>query len=395
MKRLTISLCVLVVLLSYAKVAPAQLNVRGYLSSSVYGWENPAENRQWDFYQGLRLRLRPQTSPNIYLNTFLRAAYRGDPAEWQEKIYNLYLNWNITGKHRLRLGRQFLYHGVLNGTVDGALLSSELNRNLRVKLFAGSAAPIDRTLKFPKWDEGNMLGGYLTLAFAEKAGINLSYIQKNRSNKKYWQQAGADFHAFFNNRLTLYARFDYNLLRSSYQVLRLRLNYLKKNWSLAGEFNSQKPRIYEDSFFNIFEIRAYRQFRMATSYRVKRLELSLQYLHTIYDQDSDDRIIAAVNNRYGSIGVIYQTGFGGKNLGYFGEFLYPILPQLSLRLYNSYYRYERAVTDISEDALAFSAGLRYRVMNRFIIQTELQQSQNSYFKNDWRGLLRVSYLINP
>ena len=394
MKRSKTLFYVAIPLLILVHLLPAQLSVRGYLRSSIYGWENPAENQQWDFYQGMRLRLAPRNSSRIFLNTFLRAAYRGDPAEWQEKIYNMYLNWDIAGKYRFRLGRQFLYYGVLNGTADGALLSGKLNRNFRVKLFAGSEAPPDRLLKLTRWKEGNVLGGYLGFALGGKGRMNLSYIQKTRSGEKYWQQLGTDLNAFLNKQLNLYARLDYNLLSSNYQVLRIRLNYLKRNCSLAGEFNSQKPQIYEDSFFNIFEIRAYRQFRTAAAYRFNRLELSLQYLHTIYDQDSDDRVIAAVNNRYGSVGVIYQTGFGGKNTGYFGEILYPILPQLSLRLYNSYYRYERTMTDISEDALSFSAGFHYRIKNLFIVQTELHQARNSYYKNDWRGLLRTSYLIN-
>ncbi|MFZ0390142.1 MAG: hypothetical protein WAN36_06745, partial [Calditrichia bacterium] len=123
MKQLISFSLVLLLAISFVLTANAQVRVNGFLQSAGYGWENASENQQWDFYQSLRLRITPEQYQQLYLNTFLRGDYRGDPAEWNEKIYNLYLNWKVLPQAKLRVGRQFTYYGVINGTVDGALLS--------------------------------------------------------------------------------------------------------------------------------------------------------------------------------------------------------------------------------------------------------------------------------
>ncbi len=394
MKPSKILLTVVVLLLALSPVF-SQLRINGFLQSSGYGWENLNQDKQWDYYQALRLRIMPQNYQNLYLNTYMREAYRGDPQEWQEKVYNLYANWNLSQNYRLRVGRQFLYDGVLNGTVDGGLFSAWLPKGVGIKVLAGTEAPFDRKFKIKNWDDGNVLGGYLSYILSPANRMEVSYVQKTRNDDQYWQQLGGALKGYICNGLNYYARLDYNLLSSSYQLMRYRLTYYGSKWSLGAEYNSQKPRIYEDSFFNIFEVYAYNQVRTEGTYRLGGFDLGLQYLYTFYkEKEHDNRFIASVAQRWGSIGVIYQDGYGGKNVGYFGQIAYEFLPGLTARLFNSYYQYDRAVTQIDEDALAFSGGLRYRLKNMFVFEGEIQETNNTYYKNDWRGLLRATYLFD-
>jgi hypothetical protein len=92
--------------------------------------------------------------------------------------------------------------------------------------------------------------------------------------------------------------------------------------------------------------------------------------------------------------VILQNGYGGDNLGYFADLSYEFLPGLTARFYNSYYNYERATTNISQDALAFMGGLRYHLKNQILLDAELQQSSNNIYKNNLRLLARITYLFN-
>ncbi|MEJ2636542.1 MAG: hypothetical protein P8184_14770 [Calditrichia bacterium] len=393
MKRLIIFLTIVLTVLSF-KDSISQVRVKGFLQSSGYAWENYNQSKRVDYYQGLKLWVAPQNHQNLYFNTYLREAYRGDPAEWQEKIYNLYLNWDFADHYRVRFGRQFLYNGVINGTVDGALLSAYVTPRLGVKLVAGTEAPFNRELEVKNWKDGNVLGGYLSYNIAGQQRAEVSYIQKSRDEDKYWQQIGGAVNGFILPKLTYYARFDYNLLSSAYQMMRGRLMYLESKWTLSAEYNSEKPRVYEDSFFSIFEIEAYNQLRAAGTYRIGMFDLGLQYLYTKYEEDDNNRLIGTATTRYGTIGIIYQKGFGGKDIGYFGEVYYEFLPHLTGRLFNSYYNYDRGVTDISEEALSFSGGLNYRLNNILDFMAEVQQTNNTYFDNDWRGLFRVTYLFN-
>jgi hypothetical protein len=372
----------------------SQIKLNGALQSSIYAWENANENQQWDFYQGLQLRLTPEKYSNLSFNTYLRAAYRGDPAEWKEKVWNMYVKWKLGKKYKLYVGRQFLYSGVINGTMDAVLLSAKFYKNFQLRAVVGVEANEQRELKIRHWDNGNVIGGYLAYSMPWQNSLEVSYFQKERWSEKYWQQAGTTFRGYLKEKLNYYARLDYNMKSSAYQAMRFRLTYFAGLWSLSGEYNSQKPRIYEDSFFNIFDVKAYNQIRTAATYRLGAYNLGLQYLHTKYQHDNDSRVVGSVDTKYGMVGIIYQTGYGGDNMGYFFDLRYEFKPNLTARLYNSYYKYERALTNISDDALAFIAGLGYRWRNQVLIQGELQQSSNKYYKSDFRGLMRLTYLFN-
>ncbi len=402
MKRLIIfGICIIA--LMFTSHSYSQVNFRGSLQSSIYGWENFNGNQQWDYYQGLQFRIAPENYSNLYFSTYLREAYRGDPADWEEKVYNLYANWDITRNYRVRVGRQFLYQGVMNGTVDAVLLSANPVKNLRISAMVGTEATLERTLKIRDWDNGNVLGGFLAYTLpCQRNSLEISYFQKERWDELYWQQAGAAFRGTVMNHLNYYLRYDHNLLKSEYQNLRFRLSYFTPKWTATAEFNSMKPMIYEDSFFNIFDIEAHNQIRTAGTYRLGNYELGLQYLFTVYEahefyilykEDNDSRVIATVGNQWGTIGVIFQNGAGGNNIGYYGDIRYEFLPNLTANLYHSFYNYERATTNISEEALDFSAGLSYRLRNMLILSGEVQESSNSYYDSDWRGLFRLTYLF--
>lgn len=394
MKPLTLLLAAVFTFLC-ARDGTSQIKLNGYFQSSGYGWENINQNQQFDYYQAFRLRVSPSNYRNLYLNTYLRAAYRGDPADWEEKFYNLYMNWDITDNYKIRFGRQFIYSGVMNGTIDGALVKAQFARGTGFKVLIGTEAPFRRTFGVLDWDEGNALGGYLSQVFLQNHRLEVSYFQKSRRDAKYWQQMGASVNGYLTSQLNYYARFDYNLLSSVYQLMRYRLTYFAPKWSLSAEYSSQKPRIYEDSFFNIFKIRAYNQVRTAANYQWGQFQLGLQHLFTMYAEDeTDHRVIGTVSNRYGTIGLIWQTGFGGQNVGPYGEVRYELLSNLTGRIYVSYYNYERTVTNLNEEALAFAAGLRYRLQNMIHLMGEIQQTSNNLYDNDVRGLLRVTYLFD-
>ncbi|RQV98986.1 MAG: hypothetical protein EH225_12300 [Calditrichaeota bacterium] len=409
MKPIVVFLALLFTFLLLNDVS-AQVNVNGWLQSNYYTWENFQETQQNDFYQGLQLRISPEKYSNLYANTFLRVARRGDPADWEERIYNLYAHWGIGSNYKLRVGRQFVYHGVVNGTLDAVQLSGRFLGRLDFSLVGGTEATVNRNAKIRDWDNGNVLGGYLSYRFTGRNNIDISYFQKERWSELYWQQVGSTLHGSLSSRLRYYLRFDYNLLKENYQTLRWRLSYFHDSWSLTAEYNSQRPRIFEDSFFNIFQINPFNQIRTAFQFRIKNYDVGLQLLHTVYDvteiftiyksssgetDDMDLRLIGTVGHRrFGSFGLVYQNGYGGNNIGYFADIRYAILPRLTIRLFNSYYNYERATVNISEDALSFMGGLGYKLKPQLLLEGEIQQSSNNFYENDLRGLVRVTYRFN-
>jgi len=305
------------------------------------------------------------------------------------------LTWKTSqNRYRFQLGRQFLFAGVMNGTVDGFLVSATLTKHLELKLVGGLDAPPLRKMELLKWDEGNVFGGYLAYHFPGQTRVDLSYYQKARNQQTVWQQLGMAVNGKLMPELYYQAHLDFNLLASSIQTLRGRLIYYHQKWSLSTEFNSQAPRIYEDSYFKVFELSAANQIRTGVTYQLKPVQLGLQYLLTMAEGGSNNQMLLTVGSNWGLVGLIFQNGFGGDNLGVYGEVQYPIIKNLTLRLYSSYYNYQRHTIDISEDATAFSGGLQYRLGNSLQIRADLQESTNTYFKNDLRGLFRLNYFFN-
>lgn len=333
---------------------------------------------------------------DLYLKTYFKYGRNGDPAEWNEKVYNTYLNFiSPCRKWDARLGRQFVYNGVMNGTVDGLLLSIRPVANMSVRLLAGMEAPFDRTLKLTSWDDGNVLGAYGSYGFSEAINLKASYYQKSRSSEVYWQLVGGALSGKVLNNFYYQAQYDHNLKTSSFQTIRFRLNYLKNKWTVFAEYNSQKPRIYEDSFFQIFEQTAFNQVRSGVGYQLGKFNIGLQDIYTMYEESkSSNQIHATLSGSYGMIGVLYQSGYSGDNTGVYGAIHYNILKDLLLRVSSSYYQYERQTTAISEDATAFSGSLTYKLTASLQASAEIQERINSYFDNDLRGLFRIHYAFN-
>ncbi len=385
----------ILVLLLLCTFGNAQVRISGYLQSSLYSWENLKENQFWDYYQGFQFRIQPAAS-NAYLTTYFRLAHRGDPADWEEKFYNLYFHWNTPGKKfQFRLGRQFLYHGVLNGTMDGVLLNFKPSTRLNFKLVSGIPADLHRRLRVQKWNDAHLWGGYVAYRFNPQTRFDMSYIQKQRHGKTVWHLVGAGLSGKFHQTVFYQALLDYNIEKSDYQGFRGRLTYYYRKWLFSAEINSQRPRIYEDSYFRIFDVSAFNQFRTAIGYRFKKFQVGIQYLYTIYEESNNNsNIILTVDSPWGTVGLVYQNGFGGDNIGIYGNVRYDLIRGVTFFANSSYYNYQRHTISISEDATSFSAGFLFKPFRILQARAEVQQSINSFYKNDVRGLFQINYFFN-
>ncbi len=368
----------------------SQVRFNGVLQSSLYTFETPENAQRGDFYQGLRLRILSETNSKTFLNTYLRVAKIGSAA-WEERIYHLYVNWQTPhNRLQVRLGRQFLYRGVINGTLDGILLSANPTPRLRLKVFGGLEAPYRRGFETVGRDS-TAWGGYLSYRFSTRAKIDLSYFHRRRNGISVWHLLGAGLSGKLTPDFYYQLQIDHNLEAKTLQGVRARLSYYRNRWSFSGEINRQRPRVFEDSYFRIFELEGFQQFRGGVTYRIHQYRLGIQYIFTAYETDNTNQVLLTFGNRWGMIGLVLQDGFGGGNTGLYGDIRYEFLPGLTVKFYSSYYNFQRHAIEISEDATAFSGGLIYRPVRAFSIQAEAQQSINSFYDNDLRGLFRLNY----
>ncbi|MBN1409131.1 MAG: hypothetical protein JW956_15125 [Calditrichaceae bacterium] len=394
MKKLFI--CCLFMVVSQYGLLTAQVKFSGMTQSSIYTWENFDEAQLIDYYQHINARVSLESYRDLYVKTYFRFGRTGDPAEWNERVYNAYLNFlSPCRKWDARLGRQFVYSGVMNGTVDGIMLNMRPIKHLLVKLLAGMEAPVDRALELTPWSDGNVLGAFAGYKVVEAFNFAASYVQKTRSDDIYWQLAGASFSGNVFNNLYYQAQYEHNLKTSQYQAMRYRLNYFLAKWNIFAEYNSQRPRIYEDSFFQIFEQTAFNQIRSGVGYQAGNYNVGLHDVYTMYEKDeSTNQIHATISSSYGMIGLLYQSGYGGDNTGIYGSVRYDVLKNLTVYVRSSYYQYERQTTAISEDATAVSGGVTYKLSASLQVKAEIQERINTYYDNDVRGLFRIRYAFN-
>ncbi|RMF62108.1 MAG: hypothetical protein D6748_00135 [Calditrichaeota bacterium] len=380
-------LCLLLSTVGYS-----QIHYRASLSSSIYALETPEAVQRGDYYQGVQLRLYPFSNRQIYFNTYFRLAKLGSSA-WEEKFYNSYIHWNSQDKRwRVRVGRQFLFQGVVNGTMDGVTFTGNISPKLKFTVVGGVEAPYQREFRVVNTDSA-FWGGVLNFKPTRNHRIQFSYINRTRNNESIWNLLGLTFTGRYRSNWIYLFQLEHNLQSGKLQGVRSRVTYNQDKWSLSGEINSQKPRVFEDSFFRIFVLNPFVQLRTAATYEFNTIQLGVQYLFTKYEEDQTNQIIATVGKRWGVIGVIYQNGFAGDNIGLYGDVRYPLRPWLSIKLKSSYYNYQRHAVLVGEEATAFSAGVILRPYPSLSVHAEVQQGINSFYKNDFRGLFRVQYLI--
>ena len=252
----------------------AQINIQGNLSSSLYSFESADQENNLNFYQGLFFKITPESNPDLYLKGNLRLIKSSNPSDWNNKVYNSHIGWRTPWmKSEFRLGRQFVYSGVINGTMDVLYLSLSPITNLNLKMVGGVVAPFDRKAEVTQWDDGNVIGGYASYRFSRALKSDISYFQKTRNEDLYWQQAGASLSGMID-QLFYRLKYDHNLLSSETQAIRANLTYYLGLWSFSTEFNSLKPRVYEDSFFNIFKIKAHNQVRVAVTRSISQYQIA-------------------------------------------------------------------------------------------------------------------------
>jgi len=385
---------ILLILSSFCFLS-AQINIQGNLSSSLYSFESADNENNLNFYQGLFLKISPESNPNLYIKSNLRLIKTSNPSDWSSKIYNSHVGWKAPGMHtELRLGRQFIYSGVINGTMDVLYLSLSPLTNLKIKMVGGVEANIERKAEVTQWEDGNVIGGYASYRFDRALKTDISYFQKTRSDELYWQLGGASFSGMID-QLFYRLKYDHNLLTSEYQAMRANLIYYLDLWSFSAEFNSQRPRVYEDSFFSIFEIKAHDQIRVAVNRKIEEYQVGLQLINTSFNEgESSNQVMATLGNKLGILGLIFQSGYAGDNLGIYAQINYQLLEDLKLNLYSSHYKYERQSVKINEQATSFSAGVQYDMLKSLRLGLQLQETVNSAYESDLRGLFRLNYSFN-
>lgn len=368
------------------------------LTNSVYVLEEQDES-QIRLYQQVRLQSKFTNLYNLKFN-FMGRVFTDLSEDFDdEKRFNAY-RMSLSASNLFNnlldfeVGRQFLHPGTPLGGIDGLNLVVKPLDNLNLQLYGGVESNLWKGFKIYNYDQAAVLGGVVTYKNFLNTTWQALYLQKSRESENQWQIAGLNLMNRFLNDFTFILQGHYDLVNS-----RLHRMYFSTRWSPNREmsfgvnFKQQYPQIYGDSYFKIFDVKEYRLIG-AYGYYAVTPEIGLTAnVNMIQLSDGNGiRAVVSANNKNGSVGLAYETGDLGDEMGVVVGYTYDILPDLVASVSIDYTRYRFEDIYDYEAQLANAARLSYDISDHW--KTDLEyQWLNSRFKDADHRLLNHIHFI--
>ena len=431
MKKL-ITLTVLVVL--FVSGADAQ-RLQARFVTSAYAWERQdsigKSSQHLYGYGTMQLSLSgEQLSLHTYLQGFndFAGPLSSNPTL---RLYNLYFKWaNIANLVDVSLGRQTVFAGVGNGTIDGGLASIKfLDSRFKLTGYYG-ALPAERfeAKLIDNTDKNYMAGGRLSASPLDFAQFSVSYMQKNIKPETYFsirrdslfnpftveikptataeKYVSGDVSLEYNDVVSGYFRYDYDLLlgkNSRFQFFTRVKPFQSLNaeilrpLSLTGEYLQREPRLLFNSIFSVFAFSTLKEYEVGAEYAIGTdWQVFAKYGAVSYNDGDSHQMTLGVNGDHVSFSVTRDDGKGGELSAASLSLSYPFLEnQLTPTVMLSYAHYKLSeYSNNLDDAMSLSFGAVYRPIRVLSIDAQAQWIQNRIYNNDMRLFVRVSYLLS-
>ena len=376
------------------------LNFHGSASNSVYHYEDVETHTR--LYQFLRFSLDSPELNNVSLNASLRALTDVDVDLEDDARFKAY-NLNIKAKklfNRLDVvfGRQFLHPGTVLGGLDGLYLKYHLSPKLAFTVYGGVESHFQRSFKIYKAEDSFTSGGVFELKKIFQSNMQFLYLRKSTDEEVFWHLTGWNFDSKLIPYTRLRVQAHYDIENSQLHRLYLSTRHtINKNFLVTLGYKSQYPQVYANSFYTIFEIDAYQQYQLGCTYKLfGNFFLNGQYRYLKFDTEDANQIFATISHLNGSLGLIYESGYSGEQLGIIADYAYSITPNLIASASVDYTKYKtETVYDYETDnQLANAVRVAYRFKKHWTIDLEYQWINNDRFEeteNDSRILNHIQF----
>lgn len=347
------------------------------------------------------------------------------------RLYNLYLKWaNIGNLVDVSLGRQAVFAGVGNGTIDGGLASAKFFDS-RIKLTGYyGALPAERyeAKLIDNTDKNYLAGGQLSGSPLDFAQFSVSYMQKKIKPETYVgirrdslfnpysveikpsataeEYISGDLSLDYKDFVSGYVRYDYDVLldkNSRVQVFTrvkpfqsLDVKALQP-LSLTGEYLQREPRLLFNSIFSAFAFTTLKEYEIGAEYALgTQWQVFAKYGAVSYNDGDSHQMTVGVNSDHVSLSVTRDDGKGGElsaaSLSVAGPFFENKLTPTVMLSY-AHYKLSEYSTRLDE-ALSISLGAVYRPIRVLSFDVQAQLIHNKIYNNDLRLFIRVSYLLS-
>jgi len=416
-----------VLLLALGIIAPASSQLMQLrFVTSAYAWQNQdtdgASSSHLFGYQTAQFSLAgDRLSFHTYLQGFndFAGPVKNDP---RLRMYNLYLRYaGLFDRVDLSLGRQLVFGGVGNGTIDGLSATARfLDSQIKVLGYYGALpAPGNEVKLIDNPTDNAMFGLRVSGSPVEFAQVSLSYLHKSilpetyaairydttetsfvteiRPNAMTEQLLGGDV-TIDKGPVSGYARYAFDLEHEQTDRIQLftRVEALE-GLSLTGEYLRREPRLSFNSIFWVFTLNPVTEVEGGVEYALDPAwQLFAKYGTVSYGADEkSDRISVGANWTYASASVGWSTGDAGELKSFAVNAGYPLFDNMiTPTLAASYAHYKLSDETPEEGALTLAGGVVYRPLQALSVDGQVQLVTNKIYANDVRVFLRASYHLS-
>jgi hypothetical protein len=400
----------------------AQL-VNGRFVTSFYTWKKfdtvGVSNTYLRAFQTIQLSI---AQGDVSLHTYLQGATNatnsfGDIGRF--RFYNLFLKWaNIGNVGDLSLGRQAVYAGVGNGTIDGVVAKVRLGQD-KVTLtgYGGATVRSDFTKIQKNFHDNYNVGGQLVATPVSDVRIGLSFMSRKEEREPYWtlrardttftpvayyianespaeEYGSVDVYFSSPRAFSMYGRYDYDfyLKKTSRGQGGARL-FLSDALDLTMDFIHREPRIAFNSIFSAFTSNAVDEFEAGLEYGFTPLLRAFGKLAFVSFVDEEThRWTLGLNAGYGSVSYSGSDGYPGHLQSFNIQGAYPLFDKLIIPSLGVSYASYRLSTDNSlDDAWTVVLGSTVRPSKSFSFDVQGQLLANKIVKHDTRLFAKLNY----
>lgn len=367
----------------------------GSASNSVYSLEDTSSHTR--LFQYVRFSVETDKYADISLNTSLRALSDTQESLDAEDRFKAYL-LNVKARKLfnrvdLTIGRQFLHPGTILGGLDGVYSKIYLTSKMDVAVYGGAESHFQRSLKIYKLEDSFVLGGLFNLKRFYSSNLQLLYLQKANDEDTFWQIAGLNLATALLPKTDVRFQAHYDLQNSRLHRMLFDARYaVNSKLQFSAGLKTQNPEVYANSFFTIFEIDAYQQYKFGASYNVFRnCFLNGQFQLVQFDGESANRMFLTLGNVNGSIGMIYESGYAGEQFGFIADYAYDITPALTASLNVDYSKYKTEKIYEYESQVSNALRVSYQIKKCLSVDVEYQWLTNRFKDSDSRFLNHIHY----
>jgi hypothetical protein len=395
------------------------------LVSSAYAWQRQDTVGQSSHhlfgYQTAQLSLSKE---NVSFHSYIQGFNDFDGPLKNKgtlRFYNLYVKYaDFLDMIDVSFGRQMIFAGVGNGTIDGGMLKARLfDSRLKLIGYYGALPLTNGQLKMvDDQAHNNMLGAQVAGSPASYMNLSVSYMKKLIKPETYWMTRALDslggLHSveisptaeseqYLSGDVNIdydivsaYARtdVDLNLEKISRVQLFTRVKVMEP-LAITGEYIHREPRLSYNTIFWVFTYNAISEYELGAEYSIcKDWQVFGRFGNVSYGDENSNRVTLGGNMKYASASFSWNTGYGGELAAFSANAGYPLFDnKLTPTIMAGYALYKLSENTPQLDAMSLGAGAVYRPIPILSLDMQLQWLQNNIYNNDVRLFFRASYFL--